>query len=151
MRLKIIRDECTIWRLLEELCHKKSFIYCSGRRSELEIARSSARFLVRIRRFSKETVGISPAGTSRIKQTICLVCCCKKRRFFKLEQMQGGVILNLSTRFRLAKQAFSRFNGINIQSDSFLSIFNQQKTFPVCIAWYKHEWGWENSRQFYKP
>ena len=32
-----------------------------------------------------------------------------------------------------------------------IAIFKQQKTFSVCIVPYKHERGWENSRQLFKP
>ena len=31
------------------------------------------------------------------------------------------------------------------------AIFKQQKTFSGCIVPYKHERGWENSRQLFKP
>ena len=30
-------------------------------------------------------------------------------------------------------------------------IFKQKKTFSVCIVPYKHERGWENSQQLFKP
>ena len=36
-------------------------------------------------------------------------------------------------------------------SDSIGVSFKTENVFRVCIAWYKHERGWENSRQLCKP